>query len=116
MHQSDPTPNHGVLLIDKPSGLTSHDVVIRTRRALHIKKIGHIGTLDPLATGLLILCTGKMTKNIDNLSILRKRYLGTITLGATTPSYDCETDINNTYPTSHITEKLIKSNIKKSKF
>ncbi|MFL2637851.1 MAG: tRNA pseudouridine(55) synthase TruB, partial [Flavobacteriaceae bacterium] len=54
---------------------------------------------------------GKMTKKIDNLSILRKRYLGTITLGATTPSYDCETAINNTYPTSHITEKLIKSNI-----
>ena len=106
-----------LILIDKEKEWSSFDVVNKIRSAIKKKfsikkiKVGHAGTLDPLATGLLILCTGKMTKNIDNLSILRKRYLGTITLGATTPSYDCETDINNTYPTSHITEKLIKSNI-----
>ena len=106
-----------LILIDKEKKWSSFDVVNKIRNAIKKKfsikkiKVGHAGTLDPLATGLLILCTGKMTKNIDNLSILRKRYLGTITLGATTPSYDCETDINNTYPTSHITEKLVKSNI-----
>ena len=106
-----------LILIDKEKEWSSFDVVNKIRSAIKKKfsikkiKVGHAGTLDPLATGLLILCTGKMTKKIGNLSILRKRYLGTITLGATTPSYDCETDINNTYPTSHITEKLIKSNI-----
>lgn len=106
-----------LILIDKEKEWSSFDVVNKIRSAIKKKfsikkiKVGHAGTLDPLATGLLVLCTGKMTKKIDNLSILRKRYLGTITLGATTPSYDCETDINNTYPTSHITEKLIKSNI-----
>ena len=106
-----------LILINKEKEWSSFDVVNKIRNAIKKKfsikkiKVGHAGTLDPLATGLLILCTGKMTKKIDNLSILRKRYLGTITLGATTPSYDCETAINNTYPTSHITEKLIKSNI-----
>lgn len=106
-----------LILIDKEKEWSSFDVVNKIRSAIKKKfsikkiKVGHAGTLDPLATGLLILCTGKMTKKIDNLSILRKRYLGTITLGATTPSYDCETAINNTYPTSHITEKSIKSNI-----
>ena len=106
-----------LILIDKEKKWSSFDVVNKIRSSIKKKfsikkiKVGHAGTLDPLATGLLILCTGKMTKNIDKLNILRKRYLGTITLGATTPSYDCETDINNTYPTSHITEKLIKSNI-----
>ena len=106
-----------LILIDKEKEWSSFDVVNKIRNAIKKKfsikkiKVGHAGTLDPLATGLLVLCTGKMTKKIDNLSILRKRYLGTITLGATTPSYDCETAINNTYPTSHITEKLIKSNI-----
>ena len=106
-----------LILINKEKEWSSFDVVNKIRNAIKKKfsikkiKVGHAGTLDPLATGLLVLCTGKMTKKIDNLSILRKRYLGTITLGATTPSYDCETDINNTYPTSHITEKLIKSNI-----
>ena len=106
-----------LILINKEKEWSSFDVVNKIRNAIKKKfsikkiKVGHAGTLDPLATGLLILCTGKMTKKIDNLSILRKRYLGTITLGSTTPSYDCETDINNTYPTSHITEKLIKSNI-----
>ena len=106
-----------LILIDKEKEWSSFDVVNKIRNAIKKKfsikkiKVGHAGTLDPLATGLLVLCTGKMTKKIGNLSILRKRYLGTITLGATTPSYDCETAINNTYPTSHITEKLIKSNI-----
>ena len=106
-----------LILIDKEKEWSSFDVVNKIRSAIKKKfsikkiKVGHAGTLDPLATGLLVLCTGKMTKKIGNLSILRKRYLGTITLGATTPSYDCETAINNTYPTSHITEKLIKSNI-----
>jgi len=106
-----------LILINKEKEWSSFDVVNKIRGAIKKKfsikkiKVGHAGTLDPLATGLLILCTGKMTKKIDNLSILGKKYLGTITLGATTPSYDCETDVDNTYSTSHITEKLVKSNV-----
>ena len=88
MLQSDPTPNHGVLLIDKPSGLTSHDVVIRTRRALHIKKIGHIGTLDPLATGILPLVIGRATRLATFLSIAPKIYEASIRLGASTDTFD----------------------------
>ena len=88
MLQSDPTPNHGVLLIDKPSGLTSHDVVIRTRRALHIKKIGHIGTLDPLATGILPLVIGRATRLATFLSIAPKIYEAVIRLGASTDTFD----------------------------
>ena len=105
--------NGKVLLIDKPLEWTSFQVVNKIR--WHIKKrfnlkkikVGHAGTLDPLATGLLILCTGKETKNIETYQGQLKEYTGTFVLGATTPSYDLETEIDQTYPTTHITEELI---------
>ena len=102
-----------VLLIDKPLDWTSFQVVNKLRweirRAHKIKKIkvGHAGTLDPLATGLLVICTGKMTKNIDSFQAQIKEYTGTFVLGGTTPSYDLETEIDQTYPTDHLTEELI---------
>ncbi|MGA1226059.1 MAG: tRNA pseudouridine(55) synthase TruB [Tamlana sp.] len=103
-----------VLLIDKPLNWTSFQVVNKLRweikQAFKIKKIkvGHAGTLDPLATGLLVICTGKMTKQIDTFQGQEKEYTGTIVLGSTTPSFDLETEINETFETSHINEKLIK--------
>ncbi|MBO3099101.1 tRNA pseudouridine(55) synthase TruB [Gelidibacter pelagius] len=103
-----------VLLIDKPLHWTSFQVVNKLRweirRAFKIKKIkvGHAGTLDPLATGLLVICTGKMTKNIDSFQAQIKEYTGTFVLGSSTPSYDLETEIDHTYPTEHITEELIR--------
>ncbi len=102
-----------VLLIDKPLNWTSFQVVNKLRweirQAFNIKKIkvGHAGTLDPLATGLLVICTGKMTKQIDSFQGQTKEYTGTIVLGSTTPSYDLESEINETFPTDHITEDLI---------
>ena len=102
-----------VILIDKPLNWTSFQAVNKLRweirRAFDIKKIkvGHAGTLDPLATGLLIICTGKMTKQIEGFQGQIKEYKGTITLGSTTPSYDLETEIDATYPTTHISEELI---------
>lgn len=95
-----------VLLIDKPYEWTSFDVVNKVRNSLKpLKlKVGHAGTLDPLATGLLIVCTGKRTKTIDELQAQEKEYTGTITLGATTPSYDLETEPNQYFDISHITE------------
>ena len=102
-----------VLLIDKPLHWTSFQAVNKLRweirHAFNIKKIkvGHAGTLDPLATGLLVICTGKMTKQIDTFQGQEKEYTGTIVLGSTTASYDLETDINETFPTDHITEKDI---------
>ena len=102
-----------ILLIDKPLGWSSFDVVkkiknlIRSKYKLKKIKVGHAGTLDPLATGLLIVCTGKFTKRISEIQDQTKAYTGIITLGGTTPSYDLETEINNSYETSHITEKLI---------
>ncbi|MFD0834458.1 tRNA pseudouridine(55) synthase TruB [Mariniflexile aquimaris] len=106
------------LLIDKPLHWTSFQVVNKLRweirQAFNIKKIkvGHAGTLDPLATGLLVLCTGKMTKQIDTFQAQIKEYTGTIVIGSTTPSFDLETEINETFPTSHITESLIKETTK----
>lgn len=79
-----------VLLVDKPLEWTSHDVVAKIRSNIKIKKVGHAGTLDPLATGLLILCTGKFTKRINEFMAQEKEYIGTITLGAETPTYDLE--------------------------
>ena len=105
--------NGQVLLIDKPLTWTSFQVVNKLRweirQRFNIKKIkvGHAGTLDPLATGLLIICTGKQTKQIDKYQGQIKEYIGTFTLGATTPSYDLETEIDNTFPTAHITEELL---------
>jgi len=99
-----------VLLIDKPLHWTSFQVVNKLRweirQAFNIKKIkvGHAGTLDPLASGLLVICTGKMTKQIDSFQGQIKEYTGTLVLGSTTPSFDLETDIDTIYPTEHITE------------
>ncbi|MFM7018617.1 tRNA pseudouridine(55) synthase TruB [Flavobacterium sp.] len=103
-----------VLLIDKPLTWSSFQAVNKLKYILKRKydlpkkfKIGHAGTLDPLATGLLIICTGKFTKKITEIQAQAKEYTGTITVGATTPSYDLETQIDATFPTEHINETLI---------
>jgi tRNA pseudouridine55 synthase len=99
-----------ILLFDKPLGWTSFQVVNKVRwlirKSCNIKKIkvGHAGTLDPLASGLLIICTGKFTKKIDEYQGQEKEYTGTFTMGATTPSYDLETEIDETYPIDHISD------------
>jgi tRNA pseudouridine55 synthase len=101
------------LLIDKPPGWTSFDVVNKVRHRLRritgVKriKVGHAGTLDPMATGLLILCTGKFTKKLADFQGLDKEYTGTLLLGATTPSYDAETEVDQQYPTAHIDAALL---------
>jgi tRNA pseudouridine55 synthase len=103
-----------MLLIEKPIGWSSFDVVkkikylIRKRYNLKKIKVGHAGTLDPLASGLLIICTGKFTKKISEIQDKRKIYTGIITLGGTTPSFDLETEIEKNYKTDHISEDLIK--------
>jgi tRNA pseudouridine55 synthase len=97
-----------ILLIDKPIKWTSFDVVNYIRKSINVK-IGHAGTLDPLATGLLILCTGKETKNIDNYQGLDKEYTGTIVIGKTTPSFDLETEFSDTKDTTSITNHEIKN-------
>lgn len=105
--------NGKVLIIDKPLNWTSFQVVNKIRWAIRKKfnlkkiKVGHAGTLDPLATGLLIVCTGKMTKSINEYQAENKEYTGTITLGATTPSFDLETEIDRSFPIAHVTEELI---------
>ncbi len=95
-----------VLLVDKPIKWTSFDVVNYIRKSINVK-IGHAGTLDPLASGLLILCTGKMTKQIDNYQGMDKEYTGTIILGQTTPSFDLETEISDAKDCSSISDKEI---------
>jgi len=108
-----------VLLFNKPLTWSSFDLVKKVRNTiksnLNIRKIkvGHAGTLDPLADGLLIICTGKFTKKIDEIQGQKKVYTGQITLGGTTPSYDLETEIEETFDTSHITEELIHNSCKK---
>lgn len=108
-----------ILYIDKPLGWTSFDAVKRIRgaltRRLKVKKIkvGHAGTLDPLASGVMIICTGKATKRIDELQAGVKEYIATVTLGATTPSFDLETEIDATYPTEHISKLLVEEALKK---
>lgn len=103
------------ILVDKPLTWTSFDVVNKIRwnikQALKIKKIkvGHAGTLDPLASGLLILCIGKNTKLIDSIMVGEKTYTGTILIGKTTPSYDLETEFNQEFETNHITDELLES-------
>lgn len=105
--------NGQVLLIDKPLNWTSFQVVnkirwhIRQKHNIKKIKVGHAGTLDPLATGLLIICTGKFTKKIHEYQGQIKEYTGTITLGGSTPSFDLETEIEKTYPINHLTEELI---------
>lgn len=102
-----------ILLFDKPLGWTSFQLVNKVRwlirKSCNIKKIkvGHAGTLDPLASGLLILCTGKFTKKIEEYQSQEKEYTGTITLGATTPSYDMETEVNESFGIDHISEEDI---------
>ncbi len=107
--------NGKVLLFDKPLYWTSFDLVKKIkgilRSVLQIKKIkiGHAGTLDPLATGLLIVCTGKETRNIEKYQSWPKEYIARITLGAITPSYDLETEVSQTFPTDHINEEAIRN-------
>ena len=112
--------NGQVLLIDKPLKWSSFQAVNKLKYLLINKvglpkkfKIGHAGTLDPLATGLLLICTGKFTKRISELQGQAKEYTGTFYIGATTPSYDLETEIDQTFPTSHIDETLIHETVKK---
>ncbi|MFT4761587.1 MAG: tRNA pseudouridine55 synthase [Saprospiraceae bacterium] len=118
MNSEDPLSQYdfqagATLLVDKPKGWTSFDVVNKLRykikHRLGIKKIkvGHAGTLDPMATGLLIICTGKFTKKLADFQVFSKEYTGEITLGATTPSFDAETEIDQTYPTGHIDNELV---------
>ena len=108
-----------ILLIDKPLTWSSFQAVNKLKYILKRKynlpkkfKIGHAGTLDPLATGLLIVCTGKFTKRITDIQGQAKEYTGTFTVGATTPSYDLETEVDATFPTKHITPELIQETTK----
>lgn len=96
-----------VLLIDKPEGWTSFQAVKRLKYALKARKIGHAGTLDPLATGLLIICQGKKTKEIELIQAMPKEYTGMFVLGETTPSFDLETAVDKSFPTNHITDELL---------
>ena len=98
-----------MLLINKPLRWTSFDAVRKIRNLIRIKKVGHAGTLDPLATGLLIICTGKFTKKINEYMAREKEYTGTFTLGATTPTYDLESEPTNFRSTENISEQQIKS-------
>ncbi|MCX6290652.1 MAG: tRNA pseudouridine(55) synthase TruB [Bacteroidetes bacterium] len=117
-----------IYLIDKPLRWTSFDVVKKMRNVLtsfekqqspgsgkknQLAKVGHAGTLDPLATGLLVVCTGNFTKKISEIQAAEKEYTGTITIGATTPSYDLETEIDSTADFSFVTEELIKATAQK---
>lgn len=113
--------NGELLYFDKPLEWTSFDVVNRVRRVLcrtigqKKLKVGHTGTLDPLATGVMILCTGKATKRIEELQYEIKEYVATLQLGSTTPSFDLEHPIDNTYPTDHITEATVRQTLDKFK-
>ncbi|MEM9831460.1 MAG: tRNA pseudouridine(55) synthase TruB [Bacteroidota bacterium] len=98
-----------VLLVDKPLEWTSFDVVKKMQGLTKVKKIGHAGTLDPLATGLLILCTGKMTKQIEKFQGMEKAYEGTLVLGKTTPSIDLETEFDSEQSTEHVTPEQIEA-------
>lgn len=110
-----------ILCFDKPLTWTSFDLVNKVRylikRQLNVKKfkIGHAGTLDPLATGVLIVCTGKATKRIEELQYKTKEYVATLKLGATTPSFDLEKEIDATYPTEHITRELVEETLTRFK-
>lgn len=119
MNTAEEFLNGQILLIDKPLHWTSFQAVNKLKWALKTKldlpkkfKIGHAGTLDPLATGLLLICTGKFTKRITELQGQAKEYTGTFFIGATTPSYDLETEIDQTYPSAHIDEALIHETVK----
>lgn len=112
MEQASSFEQGQVLLINKPLEWTSFDVVRRIRGMIKIKKVGHAGTLDPLATGLLILCTGKFTKRINEYMAQEKEYTGTFTLGATTPTYDLESEPTDFKDYSGVTEEQLQAVIK----
>lgn len=113
MDPNQPPQDAGqLLLINKPFTWTSFDVVNKLRYRLKIKKIGHAGTLDPLATGLLIICTGKMTKRIEEFMGLEKEYTGTFVIGQTTPSFDLETAVTEPVDISSITQAAIQKTVK----
>tara|TARA_R110002124_G_C8969512_1_gene514886 strand:+ start:5173 stop:5910 length:738 start_codon:yes stop_codon:yes gene_type:complete len=97
-----------IILVNKPQTWTSFDVVKYVRGRLRTKKVGHAGTLDPMATGLLILCSGRATKSISQLQDMSKTYIGEITFGGSTPSYDADSEVDETAPTDHITLDQIK--------
>ncbi|MBN1446857.1 MAG: tRNA pseudouridine(55) synthase TruB [Bacteroidetes bacterium] len=99
----------GVLLLDKPSSWTSFDVVKKVRATLRVRKVGHAGTLDPMATGLLVLCSGPMTKRIDTYQAQEKTYTGTLRLGAVTPSFDAETPPTDEKPYDGISTELLRN-------
>lgn len=105
--QNNPFAEGKVLLINKPLHWTSFDVVRKIRSAIKIKKVGHAGTLDPLATGLLIVCTGRFTKKINEYMSREKEYTGSFTLGASTPTYDLESEPENFKDYNHITESRL---------
>ena len=100
------------MAVKKSAGMTSHDVVNKIRRLYNTKRVGHAGTLDPLATGVLLLCTGKATKRIEELQTQTKEYEAEIMLGATTPSFDMEHPVNATYPYEHITQEMTEEVLK----
>ena len=102
-----------VLLLDKPIGWTSFNMVQKVRHLTKVTKVGHAGTLDPLATGLLIICTGKFTKQINTYMGMTKEYIGTLVIGATTPTYDLESEPENFQSIDHVTEAQIKAATKK---
>lgn len=117
-----PSPFHEgkIILLDKPLGWTSFDLVNKVRNAIRrtygLKgkgiKVGHAGTLDPLATGLMIICTGRMTKQIEQFAGLDKAYTGTFVLGKSTPSFDLEKEVDTHFPTEHVTEETIRETAK----
>jgi tRNA pseudouridine55 synthase len=109
---TDNFTNGSIFLIDKPKGWSSFKVVKRLRRFLDLKKIGHAGTLDPLATGLLVVCTGKATKSIQYIQELTKEYVADIRFGASTPSFDAETEFDNQAPYEHITKEGIEDSLR----
>jgi tRNA pseudouridine55 synthase len=101
-----------IILVNKPKTWTSFDVVKYVRGRLRTRKVGHAGTLDPMATGLLILCSGRATKSISQLQDMPKTYIGEITFGGSTPSYDADSDVDETAPTDHITLDSIEEALK----
>jgi tRNA pseudouridine55 synthase len=108
-----PLGDGGMILINKPLCWTSFDVIRKIRNTIKIKKVGHAGTLDPLATGLLIVCTGKFTKNINEYMSQEKEYTGTFTLGAVTPTYDLESEPRNFQSLDGITAEMVHETTKK---
>jgi len=103
---------HGeMIFVDKPQNWTSFDVVRKVRNLFHIRKIGHAGTLDPMATGLLILCTGPRTKDLNGLIGQDKTYSGSFEIGIQTPSYDLETDVSERLPWSHVTPDSLRETV-----